>query len=67
MANTDTIEAEVRVRLLFEDGSTAERTFTVPPQCRFNVAVRADFPQAVGRRFGAVLESTGLGAARIVV
>jgi hypothetical protein len=67
IANTATFDAEVRVRLLFEDGATAERTFTVAPRSRFNVAVRAEFPEATGRRFGAVLESVGLGAARIVV
>ena len=53
--------------LVFEDGTTAVRTFEVAAQSRFNVSVRASSPQATGRRFGAVIESIGLGAAPLVV
>jgi hypothetical protein len=53
--------------LLFEDGTTAERTFAVGPQSRFNVDVGSEFPEARGQRFGTVVESLGDPPARIVV
>ena len=67
LANTADHAATVRVTLLFEDGTTAVRTFGVAAQSRFNVSVRAEFPEAAGRRFGATIESIGLGAAPLVV
>lgn len=67
IANTAAYGASVRVTLLFEGGTTAVREFPVTAESRFNVAVRAEFPSASGRRFGALLESVGLGAAPLVV
>ena len=55
------------VTLLFEDGTTSARAFTVAPNSRFNVAVGSEFPEAAGRRFGAVVESRGNPPAAIVV
>jgi hypothetical protein len=67
VANVSTAAATVRVTLVFEDGTTAVRTFTVAPQSRFNVWANASFPQAAGRRFGALVESLGATPAQLVV
>jgi len=67
IANTSGTVADVRVRLLFEGGGTAEGRFTVAPNSRFNVAVAGMFPAAVGRRYGAIVESLGTAPAQIVV
>jgi hypothetical protein len=67
IANTSTNAASAKVTLLFEDGTSAVRTFVVRPTSRFNVWVRAEFPQAVGRRFGAIVESLGDTPAQLVV
>jgi len=67
IANTSAATGTARVTLLFEDGTTAARTFALTASSRFSVNVAADFPSAVGRRFGAVIESTGATPARIVV
>jgi hypothetical protein len=68
VANTSTVPADVKVTLLFEDGTTSERTYAgINPRSRFNVPVRSFFPEAAGRRFGAVIRSIGAAAAQIVV
>ena len=67
IANTSRDAASVRVRLLFEDGTTAERTFAVAARSRFNVDVGFEFPEARDQRFGAVVDSLGEPPARIVV
>lgn len=68
VANTSSFPADVRATLLFEDGTTAVRTFAVPAESRFNIAVPAEFfPEALDRRFGAVVESLGDTPAQIVV
>ena len=43
------------------------KTFTVPPNSRFNVPVGAEFPAATGKGFGAVIESLGASPVPIVV
>ena len=69
VANTSVTPATVQVTLLFEDGTSAEKTVPaeVPGQSRFNVAVGAVFSEAAGKRFGAVVESLGAVPAQIVV
>jgi Tol biopolymer transport system component len=66
-ANTALFEATIRVTLLFEDGASAARHYVVPPRSRLNVPTRLDFPGSVGRRFGVLVESVGLGAAPLAV
>ncbi len=67
IANPSPQEAKVRVRLLFEDGTTAPREFAVQANSRFNVDVDADFASAFAvspaalRRFGATIESLPAG------
>lgn len=59
LANTGVTDATVTVTLLFDDGTAeASRTFTVGAGSRFTVSARAEFPQALGRRFGALVESS---------
>lgn len=70
LANTSATPATVKVTLLFEDGTTAERTFgpeSIPARSRFNVPVGALFAEAAGKRFGAVVESLGDPPAQLVV
>ena len=67
VANTSPVSGPVRVRLFFEDGTIAERSFTVGATSRFNVAVGPEFAEAAGRRFGAVVESTGATPLALVV
>ena len=66
-ANTSTFAGQVRVTLFFEDGTSAERTFPVAATSRANAWIKADFPQAIGRRFSALVESIGDTPASIVV
>jgi hypothetical protein len=67
IANSSTRAGEARVTLLFEDGTNVARTFALGETSRFNVDVGAEFPQAAGRRFGAIVESLGGNPAEIVV
>jgi hypothetical protein len=68
VANTSATAADVRVTLLFEDGTAAEQTYAgIPAQSRFNVPVGGLFPEAAGKRFGALVESLGATPAQIVV
>lgn len=66
IANVSSASGTARVTLAFEDGSTATRTFALAPTSRFNVNVRASFPEATGRRFGAIVESVGTGVPLVV-
>ena len=67
IANTSAFAASVRVTLLFVDGTTAFRTYSLTPRSRFNVAVAPEFPEASGKQFGAIVESLGSTPAQIVV
>jgi hypothetical protein len=67
IANPSTSDGQVAVRLVFEDGTTVQRIFSVDRTSRFNVAVAAEFPEAAGRRFGAIVESLGSSPVPIVV
>lgn len=67
IANTSATPGPADVTLYFEDSTSVTRTFPLNGNSRFNVAVGIDFPEAVGRRFGAIVQSTGTPAAQIVV
>jgi hypothetical protein len=68
VANTSATPATVKVTLLFEDGTSAEQAYAdIPGKSRFNVPVGGNFPEAAGRRFGAIVESVGAVPAQIVV
>jgi hypothetical protein len=66
IANTSAVEGSARVRLFFEDGTTAERVVALRPTSRTNVAA-GSFPDAAQKRFGAIVQSLGAAPARIVV
>ena len=57
IANTSPNQGNVKVTLLFDGGGTVEKTFEVKGHSRFNVDARAEFPDAIGKRFGVLVES----------
>jgi hypothetical protein len=68
VANVSSRVARVRVTLLFRAGVPAMvREFLVTGGSRFGISVGDDFPEAVGRQFGALIESVGENPASIVV
>jgi hypothetical protein len=68
VANTSAFAGSATVTLYFEDGTSAAKTYALLPRSRTNVAVAADFgAEVAGKRFGAVVESTGDTPAQIVV
>ena len=56
-----------RVTLLFEGGGITARDFPVGGNSRFNVDVRTEFPAAVGKAFGVIVETLGASPIPIVV
>ncbi|MFN8062877.1 MAG: hypothetical protein U0Q12_27240 [Vicinamibacterales bacterium] len=68
VANRSAFAAQVRATLLFTDGSVPiVKTFTVLPTSRFNIDVRREFPSAIGKSFGAIIESIDSTPAALVV
>ncbi|WP_291986119.1 PQQ-binding-like beta-propeller repeat protein [Luteitalea sp.] len=67
IANTSAFAGIATVTLLFEDGTSANREYALPPRSRTNVPVKQDFESAAGRRFGAIVTSTGTIPAQVVV
>ena len=68
VANTGTSSGTVRVTLVFEDGTApVSKDFAMPGSARLNVMASADFPVAVGKRFGTVVESVGATPLPLVV
>lgn len=68
VANTSAQAGTVRVTLTFEDNSPqVTRDFPITARSRLNVAVGAEFPEAAGRRFGAIVESVGTAPVQIIV
>jgi hypothetical protein len=67
VANISETTGTVKVTLLFEDGTSIDRVFAVTARSRFNVNVREEFPAAVNKRFGALIESQGPTPVQLVV
>jgi hypothetical protein len=65
VANTSPVAASIRVRAFADDDTTAERTFAVSPNTRFNLNMRDFFPALIGKRFGVTIESLGTLPAQI--
>jgi len=59
IANTSAAAADVRVTLMFEDGSTVARVYPIAAHSRFTVDTGGGFPVAEGRRFGVLVEALG--------
>ncbi len=64
IANTTAQTASVEAKLIFEDGTTAVKTYTLAGNSRFNVHVPSEFPVSQNRRFGAVVESLPVSGTR---
>jgi hypothetical protein len=67
VANTSTFPGSAKVTLLFEDGTTAESTISFPGNGRTTLNVQDTFPAAMGRRYGAIVESLGATPPQVVV
>lgn len=67
IANTSPQPGSAIVTLFFEDGTTATSSFGIAASSRFNVAVAEWFPQAIGKRYSATVESTGATPVQLVV
>jgi hypothetical protein len=67
IANTSPTPGTAQVTLVFEDGTTAVRDFPLEASSRESIPASIFFPEAAGRRFGAVIESLGTQPAEIVV
>lgn len=63
VANVSDVATDVTVTLFFEDGGTAQRVFSgVPANSRLTIPVWRDFPESIGRRFGALMASSQANA-----
>ena len=62
MSNPTASAATITVTMLSETQAPETQTYTVGPNSRFNLALGDPgyFPNAVGRRFGLLVESTGV-------
>jgi len=68
VANTSSFGGDIKVTLLFEDGTPeVSRTFTLLPNSRFNVPLDGEFAVVAGKRFATIVESLGDTPAQIVV
>jgi hypothetical protein len=67
IANTSNTAGQAVVTLMLEGGGTLTKNVSLPANSRTTVSARIDFPGAVGKRFGGVVESVGSPAAQIVV
>jgi hypothetical protein len=65
VANTSPFTGSIRVRAFADDDTTAERTFAVSQNTRFNVNMRDFFPTLIGKKFGVTIESLGTTPAQI--
>lgn len=59
IANTSALDAEVNVRVLVENRSSLHGQYVVPANSRKTIPIAADFPDAIGKRFGVIVESVG--------
>ncbi len=57
IANTSAFAGEATVTLYFEAAPPVTRRYALRPHSRTNAWVNVDFPEAAGKRFGAVVES----------
>lgn len=69
VANTSARPGQARVTLLFEDGTTSTQVYPLLPTSRLNVHPGDDgeFPEAMGRRCSAIIDSLGSPPADLVV
>jgi hypothetical protein len=65
VGNTSPLMGSIRVRAYADDDTTAERTFAVSPNTRFNINMHDYFPEMNGKKFGVTIESLGTNPAQI--
>jgi hypothetical protein len=59
IVNTSAVDGAASVMLVFEDDTAPiTRTFPLTARSRFTVAVATEFPEAMGKRFGALVEGS---------
>jgi uncharacterized repeat protein (TIGR01451 family) len=61
VANASATAGQVGVTLLYDDGTSEQREYTLPGGARLTVDVGTDFAQAGGKRFSALIESLTAG------
>ena len=67
IANTSAFAGEAKVTVILDNDLSVIRAFPLIASSRLNIDVRAEFPEAVNRRFGVLVESVGSTPAQIVV
>ena len=67
VSNTSPSAGTFRITLAFEDGDAAVQDFPVPANARFTVDVGAFFAESEGRRYAALIESSGATPLDLVV
>ena len=56
IANPSSVDGAVRIRLFFEDGTSAQQSVPIHATSRTTVNIGAQFPEAAWRRFSALVE-----------
>jgi hypothetical protein len=67
VANTSDHAGQVRMSVILESGQRSEQTYAVQAKSRFTVPVGVFFPEAMGARYGVMVETLGASPAQIVV
>lgn len=67
IANPSATTTTARVTLLFETADPITREWALAPSSRLNVDIAVEFPEALGQRFGAIVESVDTAGTGIVV
>jgi hypothetical protein len=67
IANTSSFIGSAQLTLLYEDGTTENKTFQLPASGRTTVNVGVEFPNSVNKRYGATVETLGATPAQVVV
>jgi hypothetical protein len=67
IANTSTFVGSATLTLLYEDGSTENKTFGLPASGRTTVNVGMEFPNSANKRYGAIVQTIGATPAQVVV
>jgi hypothetical protein len=63
VTNASLRDGSLHIRLVFDDGTTAQKDFALPAISQLTIAVAAHFPEAVWKRFSALIEATAASGA----
>lgn len=67
VSNVSPAAGSFRVTLAFEDGTSSSRDVPVPANARSTIDVGASFPESAGKRYAALVESSGASPLDLVV